>query len=333
MTENRQRVEYLDFLRVFATVMVFIIHCTYEYMWDFSNKGEALWVFLVYLTELLRTGVPIFFMISGYLLLQKDITDIKGFYKKRFLKIAVPFIIYDIFYYILNCMIYGSEITISRFFAELADKGSAYHLWFVYSILFIYLLMPFLRMMVSKCSQKALWLLLFLVCFQSTIRPFLNISLNGALHFYLTDDGFMGYIGYVILGYIMGTSKFSKKTVWLIYSLGLVSFALFPIWNINTISSTGDFFFNGGYTINHYIEAAAVFLFFRTYFNKESRFVSKLSAVSFSAYLIHVAVLQMIQLFELNFSDGITMLIWTVAVALISFLWGFLEKAVTGAKF
>ena len=323
---QKRKFEYLDAMRVFATIMVIIIHCIYEYMWDFSNKGTALWTSLVFVNELLRTGVPLFFMMSGYLLLQKDITDIKGFYKKRFLKIAVPFIFYDIFYYILNCIIYNSEISFLQFLKELCDKGSAYHLWFVYSILFIYLLMPFLRMIVSKCSAKMLTLFLALSVFQTTIRPFFNILFDGKFRFYLTDDGLMGYLGYVILGYLMGSFDFSKTTQRIIYALALISFVVFPFWNIQTIDTTGDFFFNGGYTINHYIEAAAVFLFFKNHIHKSGKFISKLSAVSFSAYLIHVAVLQVTQLFDFGTSVGIKMVIWSVIVIVVSFMWGFVEN-------
>ncbi len=333
MKENEKRFEYLDYIRVFATVMVIIIHCIYEYLGDFSNKGSILWTSLVFVNELLRTGVPLFFMMSGYLLLQKDITDIKAFYKKRFVKIAIPFLVYDIFYFILNSIIYKTDFSVMRFLRELADRGSAYHLWFVYSILFIYLLMPFLRMIVSKCTVKTLFLFLVLCGFQTTVRPILNIIFNGKLHFYLTDDGIMGYVGYVILGYLMGNFNFSKKTEKIIYLLGIVSFILFPIWNIYTTETTGDLFFNGGYTLNHYIEAAAVFLFFKNHIHKSNKFISELSAVSFSAYLIHVAILNIVQLLDFGTDVGNTMLIWSVSVVFLSFLWGFAEKLVTGSKF
>ncbi len=332
MEISEKRFEYLDCLRTFATVLVIIIHCIYEYLWDFSNKGDLLWNFLVFINELLRVGVPIFFMISGYLLLQNDITDIKGFYKKRFLKIAIPFLVYDVFYFIFNSVIYKTDFSPVRFLRELCDKGSAYHLWFVYSILFIYLLMPFLRMIVSKCNKKTLFLFLLLATFQSTIRPFLNISLDGFLHFYITDDGLMGYIGYVLLGYLMGNFEFSKKEQRLIYALGIISFIVFPIWNIKSTQTMGDFFFNGGYTINHYIEASAVFLFFKNNVNKKSKFVSNLSKISFSAYLIHIAILTIIQNMEFALPVEISLFINVILVTLLSFLWGFAENRIISLR-
>ncbi len=324
--KTEERLDFLDFIRVFATFMVLILHCICDYFNNVANSSSALWTVLGFVNELCRTGVPLFFMISGYLLLRKDITDIKSFYKKRFLKIAIPFVVYDIFYFIFNCLIYKTPISVLTFFRELFNNGSSYHFWFVYSILFIYLLMPFLRMIVSKCNLKLMLLFLALSVFQTTIRPFINTLCSESFYVFLTDDGIMGYIGYVIWGYILGSYRFSKKTNAVILALGLISFIAFPLISMQNARLKGALMFNGGYFINHYIEGAALFLFFRGVAKKGNRFVSALSAVSFTAYLIHVAVIEVVKKLETGLSPSLDMLFMATVTIVLSFLWGFIES-------
>ncbi len=320
---------YIDFIRVFSIIMVITLHCICDYYANTANAGRALWYTLGYVNELARVGVPLFFMISGFLLLSRDITNVWEFYKKRILKVGIPFIIYDILYYVYMSAASGKTITVQRFFAELLNSGSAYHLWFVYSIIFIYLLMPFLQMIVKSCSRKMLMLFFVLTIFQTGIRPFINTAFGGSVYIFLTDDGFVGYIGYVILGYILGTYDFGKGARRAIMALSALFFILTPIISMSSAARTGEFLFIGGYSINHYIEAAGVFIWCKTHFRKSNRLVSYLSGASFGAYLIHVLVLEIIKPVSLPLPPSVVMLIWLAVTLVLSFAWGGIEKCLT----
>lgn len=326
--ERPQKSVYLDFIRVIATLAVMILHTTYTYYNNTANSTTRLWRILGYVTELSRIGVPLFFMISGYLLLNKDIVSIGSFYKKRFAKVGIPFVIYNVFYYFYMHLSAASDISLKSFFDELINQGSCYHLWFVYSILFIYLLMPFLQMIVKGCSQKQLILFLFLVVFQSTLRPFINTVFGGKIFLFITDDGFMGYIGYVILGYIWGKYDFSKKTVAAIYATALLFFIFTPFFTMKSASTGGEYVFSGGYSINHYVEAAAVFIFCKRHIKKTSKIIAALSAVSFSTYLIHVFVLEEMKRIPLNAGATMHIVFLSISTIVLSFCWGFAERFV-----
>ncbi len=324
---QKERYNYITVLRAVAIAMVIALHCICDYFYDFSNAGRGLWYLLGYTDEFLRIGVPVFFMISGFLLMKDDITDIKAFYKKRLLKVFIPFIFYDVFYYLFKGF-QGEAISVAGFFKDLLNNGSSYHFWFVYSIMFIYLLMPFLQKIVKQCSTKMLWLLLCLVTFQTTIRPFINTIFDGKVYIYFTEDGFIGYIGYVILGYILGTCDFTKKQRLLIYALGVAAFAVFPAVNMLNIINKQNMLITGGYTINHYIEAMALFLWFKYNVKGCNRFISRLSALSFTAYLIHVFILSLIQEVSFDLNPSLIMLIWMVACVVLSFGWAYVENAI-----
>lgn len=320
---SERNYKYIDCIRVFSIFMVILLHCICDYYADTANIGKSLWYVMGYLNELARVGVPLFFMISGYLLLDRDITDIKAFYKKRILKIGIPFIVYDIFYYVYMSITAGKDISVSGFFAELINCGSAYHLWFVYSILFIYLLMPFLQIIVKNCDIKKLMFLFVLAIFQTSIRPLVNTIADGRFYLFLADDGITGYMGYVLLGYILGTCEFKKNTKNIIYALSIASFIAIPIITMNSAANTGNFLFMSGYALNHYIEAAGIFIWCKDHIHSERKFISKLSALSFSVYLIHVFFLEILKPISLDLTPSQLMLLWFVAVSVLSFVWSF----------
>ena len=67
-----------------AIAMVLIILCHYC---DYFEGVE-------FLSQLFNVGVPIFFIISGFLYGQKQINNIKKWYIKQFAKIVIPLYIY-----------------------------------------------------------------------------------------------------------------------------------------------------------------------------------------------------------------------------------------------
>ncbi len=320
---------YIDFIRVFAIVLVILLHCICDYYNNPANSATKSWYAFGFLNELCRTGVPLFFMISGYLLLRKEITDIKGFYKRRILKVCIPFLFYDIFYYIFLSYIHHTDASVVGFFKELFNTGSAYHLWFIYSILFLYLLMPFIQMILQKIDLRLTVLFLVLVVFHTTIKPFINTVADGTLYIFLAEDGFIGYLGYAVLGYLLGTYRLPVKAEKAIYAIGLVFLIGIPILSMYRIHSGGDFLFHGGYSLNHYVEAAAIYLFCKKHIRGECRFIGRLSSVTFGAYFSHVFFIEVLKLFNWNTTPTVKTLAFFSITLISCFLWGFVEKQAT----
>lgn len=320
---TKPRLVYLDYIRVTATVMVMVLHCIYVYYESSENYGLPLWRFLGYVDEFTRTGVPLFFMISGYLTLSRDINDFGAFYRKRFAKVGLPFIAYDVFYYLVGSANAGIEPTFEGYFKGFLVSGNEYHLWFVYSIMFMYLLAPFFRRIVVACNEGQIWFLVMLATFQTTLRPLFNYLFGSyGISLYLANDGFSAYMGYFILGYLLGThaeGKWIKRTL---YILGILSFVTVPYITAKSLMTDGTSFFTGGYTINHYLEAAALFLFFKEFANKPSRLITELSDVSFSAYLIHVFIIEFMREIPLGMSPLKLMSLYAAVAVVLSFLWG-----------
>ena len=324
--KSKSRVYYVDFIRVFAICMVIILHCICDYFNNATNSQDIFWYIMGYVNELTRIGVPLFFMISGFLLLSSNIPDVKNFYKHRFMKLCVPFIIYDIFYYIVFPG--RQSFSIYEFLQELFNSGSSYHLWFMYSILFLYLLLPFIKKITDNCSLKMLLLFFTISIFQTTIRPFINTVFNGSIYLFVTDDGISGYLGYMLLGYILGKYEFSPKTRRLIYLAGLLSYAVFPLISMHTMKATGSSVYNGGYFINHYIEAASFFVACKQVIRKDNKFFSKMSTLTMDAYFIHVFVIDNLKKINFGMSLFVIIPIYIVASILLSFFWAYIVSKI-----
>ena len=322
-SSSKSRYNYIDILRVFSIFLVIVLHALGDYFYKESSFGSSLWWCLGFTNEFCRTGVPLFFMISGFLLLKEDIPDIKEFYKKRFTKICIPLACYNVFYYVMRSISDG-ELDIWRFVTETIDSGCAYHLWFMYTLMFLYLMIPFAKKVIDKCSAKTLVGIFVFAIFQTTIKPFINTVSNGYVYIYLNQDGICGYFGYVILGYILGTYDVPKWLKRLIYALAVVSFVAFPVVSMYWAADEGTIsLFNGGYSLNHYIEAAALFILFQERINIKIKFISALSVLVMDAYFIHVFILEKFKLLHWEVIPAVMLTALVVITTVLSFLWAF----------
>ena len=89
-----KRIPYFDILNVFACLSVIALHCN-GYTHTFAH--DAAWKQAIFFETIFYSAVPIFFMLSGATLLgYKKRYNTKDFYKKRFIKTFIPYILFGI---------------------------------------------------------------------------------------------------------------------------------------------------------------------------------------------------------------------------------------------
>ena len=78
-----------DVIRVVATFLVVLVHVSGQLtnLWEKVPSGQ--WMIANIYGGLARICVPLFFMISGYLLLPRS-ESLKDFYSKRMTKVLIP---------------------------------------------------------------------------------------------------------------------------------------------------------------------------------------------------------------------------------------------------
>ena len=255
---EKNRIPYIDLLRCVAACFVIAIHCLAPYWNDFALFGSRSWWVCGLLNTLAKTGVPLFFMISGALLLSEPQSTGTGeFYRRRFSRLALPFLFWNLLHFLAEKRCFDVPL----FLSELAFRGSKYHLWFLYQIGAIYLFLPFLKKAVQNSTKKEVFLLFLISIFPSTILRFLNL-IQSRIYIFPFNNILEGYLGFFLLGYLLHTTDFTPGQRRLIYILGLTG-ACLGLWGNAYFSSFGtlNLVFDEGYSIVQFLTAGAVFLF------------------------------------------------------------------------
>ena len=222
---EQQRKEYLDVLRALATIGVIIIHVSSN-NW-FGYIGSFNWMIFTVYEGITRVSVPIFFMISGSLLLSKTYT-IKKLYLNKILKLVFFLLVWSLVYKIMN-LPEGTNILQRLFIAleEIINGNTQTHLWFIYAITGLYIITPALSVFVNNCNRNIL-LYTIIICFilgsfcdftsQFQSLSFFTNNLNKIKSGYA-----IGYIGYYLLGYYLDKLEFNDVKKYILYILGIVS--------------------------------------------------------------------------------------------------------------
>ena len=127
----------------------------------------------------------------------------------------IPLTVWSIIYYVAEACYRQHPTDLHDFLSRFLNQGVTYHMWFVYTLLGIYLLCPVLKRMVDQCTLRQLVFLWVLILFPTTLRPILNHILPVYIH--LFNPLLEGYIGYFLLGYLLGGAEFPKASRVLIY--------------------------------------------------------------------------------------------------------------------
>ncbi len=328
---EKNRFLYMDVLRVFAFLCVTALHAVTPYISAASLVGSVSWIFCVCVNAVARAGVPLFLMLTGALLLGRD-EGVGAFYRRRLPRILLPIAVWDILYYLGDAALSGGAPSLSAFLGTVLNNGTYYHLWYLYELLGIYLILPFLSRACRSSNLKEVAVLLVIAAFPGTIRPFLNRHLP--IGIFLFDPLLEGYLGYVLLGYLLSRIHITKSAV-VLACLSLVLGLFFSIaGNIHASLEAGapDLAMNGGYMLNHYLTAGGLFLLARRFIlspavpGKLSGLMRTLSAATYPAYGIHAAVLFALERFIPIPSVTLAVCVFTAATALFSLVFGLVTR-------
>ncbi|MGE3727506.1 MAG: acyltransferase [Candidatus Sericytochromatia bacterium] len=206
------RLVYADALRVFAILMVVVLHTSARALTKSPAFGEVWWAGNLF-DSLSRWSVPVFVMLSGALLLSAPRSEGLGFFlRRRFSKIVLPFLVWSTVYLLFRWLLLKEPLTLGHILPAFLHEPAFYHLWFMYVILGLYLITPLLRSWLKQASNQdlqyffCLWVLF--VSFLPMSKHLWGLDLGIQLEF-LT-----GYAGYFVLGYYLHQQK-SLPTPWL----------------------------------------------------------------------------------------------------------------------
>lgn len=274
----KNRVVYLDLLRVIAIYFVIVIHT--------NTTQTPPSVFDTVVKILITTCVPLFVMVSGAVLLgKKETTGV--FLKKRVIKILFPWIVWTIIYmgwqYFVNHYPVTTRSDLQYFF----ERTFFTQLWFLPMIFGLYLLTPLFRFFVQSARMRDIF---YVIMLWFITLSFLPVVHAGVTFPSFENGGLVGqvitYSGYFLLGYFLSRITLTKQVI------GLVTIFLAGM----LVGSSEVISF-----VSPLIVATTIFIFVvirkmmeqreKHFPHKLSMSISTLGRAAFGVYLVHQLVL------------------------------------------
>ncbi|MBO7415636.1 MAG: acyltransferase [Bacteroidaceae bacterium] len=171
-----KREVWVDWLRVLACLLVMVVHSAEPFYLNgydtlILTRSDLIWTSAI--DSAARMSVPLFVIASSYLLFPLRYTA-GEFARRRAVRILIPFIIWSIAYALLSDAPAASLKSLLLNF-----NFSAAHLWFIYMLLGIYILMPMLSPWAKDVSQKELKVYLAIWLFTTTLPIIRDIMTSG----------------------------------------------------------------------------------------------------------------------------------------------------------
>lgn len=314
--------QYFDTLRAIALLGVIIIHISSPLVNMTYDDNMPYWWIGNVVDSAVRFAVPLFLMLSGATMLGKDYS-LSEFYKKRMLRVFVPFLFWLAVYWIYRwVMLKPAEQpheyqAIFNWGGKLFLKeGVSKHFWYVYMILSIYLILPFLGRGLRKINLTItanillIWVILTFAC--KTI-PQNMYSWSG--DFGSKALGYFLHAGYLVLGYYLSRMAVTAPRIRsLAATIFVFSVAVSSIttYFLSRNAQRLDLSMYSYLSINTIIQSIAIFIWIKDSKSK-NKYVNvirkTLSNYSYGIYLVHIMVIGIL------FRNGIY---WSFAHPLVS---------------
>jgi surface polysaccharide O-acyltransferase-like enzyme len=206
----RNRYLWADLIRIIAIFAVIAIHVdTFGPYW---NKIPWIdwWAANVY-NAIIRFAVPILFILSGYLLLDKQEDD-RTFFSKRFSKVIIPLVAWSMIY-----MVFAHKYDVfSIFTIEFVQKFLAndifYHLYFLYYIIGLYLITPLLRRILAHANMYDVYYFLILWFIFTPVNQLIGLL---GYNIGIPVEAATGNLGLYLTGYAIKKIQITDKIIYL----------------------------------------------------------------------------------------------------------------------
>ncbi|MDO4462507.1 MAG: acyltransferase [Bacteroidia bacterium] len=310
----------LDILRLLACFMVVLMHSPIPGGGDGGEYGY----FLTALSYFTTPCVPLFFMVSGALLLRNGSDDVDNVHwlKCRIGKVVIPTIVFSLFYIFVNV---NNEHWFTAILSIPFSTQGHGVLWFMYTLVGLYLITPIIKPWLKRAtkSEVRLYLIIWGI---SLLYPYIEgfVAVNrgdtGVLY-YLS-----GYVGYFLLGHYLTRWQVKRPTIVVLLVLTALVLPL-PLfnkvcgWNLNFYSA---FWYLSAPVCVMTMTYFSLFTYLFRNSNRSYPIITLLSNLAFGVYLVHIFIMRNI-LWEVDIIKGIenypvqTILIFAVT-SLLSFI-------------
>ncbi|MBP1575773.1 MAG: acyltransferase family protein [Oscillospiraceae bacterium] len=286
---------HVEILRTIAIYFVMFNH-TGGFFYFAKSIDDPLYYFYMSVSVLCKVAVPVFFMITGALLLKKEET-LKTLITKRILKFSLILVTISLFYYLLL----NRNWSVTDFAEKVYSTNITTGLWYLYSYIGILFMLPILRKLVKNLTEKEyLYIFICHLLFVGVV-PILEyliwqgeVTLNNNFSTMLFT---INNVYYVLLGYycenILDIKKITSKNIAYGILLSLIAIAVsccMTNYKINIIGTEDNNALESFFSSLISIPSFTLYVVFRKLCAKEipqrvEMFIAEIGGSVFGAYL------------------------------------------------
>lgn len=336
----KKHIYYFDYLRFIAAIGVIYMHIAAT---PLRGEINANWHMINVLTSFSFTAVPLFFMMSGYLLLSDvKTTDITVLLKKRLPKLIIPLVTYTLFAicWKLYCSQNNNPYSFFNAIISSFEQPAWVHLWYMYTLIALYFISPMLYGALNNLDRKGHIFVLSIIAAISLRAMLLAFLPNAAARFLNFDilnklTFFGGHLCSFVLGWYLGRlrKKIPNPILTVATVMTLCVIILGTCWLTNN-RGTYDQTFQKQSVGFEILLASCIFLIFKQRCDKESHIVdiTPMINLSLSIYLLHNILISILKYYKyipeiITFGDTI---VYTLIIFLLSFI---IAKTLASVKF
>lgn len=318
--QKSARVAYADLIRLIAILMVVLIH-TASPLFNVLPTDSSDFAVSVLLDSIAHAGVPLFVMVSGIFLLdEKRPMSVHRAISHYALPLVGLYFFWSVLYAAAN------KVAIPLLFENAAANGEmlktfgvavlegAYHMWYLPMMAGLYLITPLLRTFVRQDSRHLVrWFLVLVFALRFVLPTGIRLVAEWTgLDFSVAYSSFelltgWEYPAYYVAGWYITNIRPERATRRQVYAVGILS--LVAMFGLTRWLSAYR-----GEPIKQLMEQKSLFccvyavalfalIAWEGQSMKPSALLTRLSALSFGVYIIHVEVQQLYKQF-IPYEDG-----------------------------
>lgn len=251
------------------------------------------------------------------------------YYKKRFARVVIPYLIICIPYYLWNAFVEHGGSVIRKLFVFCINISSASFwirgmqtTWFVYAIVLFYLLFPILYKFLCKCGMKKAIILVVWIIVAGVMSAYIPIVKNSMIVWARLPIFTIG----IIIGIRHTYQKVKRDCKKQMTVLSIVILVLLG-WLTSMIELTDFFAIPPVYRLLIYIPMALALLYLVSRTGSKIKLLEWVGGLSLEVYLIHITLLHPLAYYGiLERTGNWTYIILPLIAVMFAGLLGLIEK-------
>ena len=313
---KQQRIISLDLIRTVAILLVITQHAWSGLRLDEPSPGASIYLFIYQAAVVM--GVPLFFMLSGALMLGSKPLPIGQFLSKRLKRLLIPYLLWATLVYIISAVMhkYPDVQTpaegLQRYLPYLLSGKINPSYWYIFVLMGLYALTPFMQQALSTSRGKQLaeyglmlwaaWLML-----RAYYPQF------GSIHYYSASA--FGYMGFFLCGHYCVRYLTDERRNRRVGAVGFAVAYVLDVWGLADGFST---------SLAHTLGVVSLFLWLKSCAvpRRASSFITSSGRYTYVIYFAHVPLVGMLCM--LDVWGWCPLWICPIVITLLSFIISYL---------